>query len=399
MIYAILMCVALQSPPVKEQAKPKAAEVPAAGKDAASRSIVLNQRHFSVRVDVKSETLDEQIQRAMASHPDLRIAQLQVELAQAKLEQERQRVTQRISAARADVDSLKTIVEKQSRLTEAVKKAGSSLSEVLAIEQKLAQSKRELAAAEVELGAAVGPDVLKYRLRIVENKDGTTTYLPYAVPRLDSGTDYDSAAAQLLRRLYSLPAAPTPPPTTSRGYLSDFPAMLDRSITPDKKTGRPLAMLKELLTKAAGDKRLPIVRATERLSKYEDRQGQTEITLVGDTDNLGSWLQQYIDAMNTAKFPNLDDNQVHESPRARFNIYVRNYGLLVALESEAPADAQTVTDYLQKHQADKYVAEGQAQIREIAKAAEARAKQAYEAANEQAQKKPAEAAPPPEAKD
>ena len=318
------------------------------------------------KTPAKPETLDEQIQRAMANHPDLRIAQLQVELAQAKLEQERQRVTQRISAARSAVDSLKAIASKQAELCDRLRLSGTSMTEVNPQQEKLAQTKRELAAAEVELNAAVGPVVTTYKLRTQIEVHWPETSRP--LKQFEFAHDGSGGF------LFGPPVAPIAPPATSHSYLNDFPAMLDRRITPDKKGGLPLDVLTELLTKAAGDKPVPLVRTTDRFNPKLWKQ--PTIIFVGATDELGSWLQQYIDALNTTNFPGLEAIE----PQPKFNIYIRNYGLLLALESEAPADATTVLDYWKNQHANKRAEElGRQQ--------------------DSFYKKPSEPAPPPKSKD
>ena len=406
MMFVILLSAALQAPPAekaKEANKPAAKTSKPEGKSF-TFGPVGNGEGFMFGPAPEKGTLDQQIQQAMANHPDLRIAQLQVELAQAKLEQERQRVTQRISAARAAIKVQKAAVAAaeaaKQNTVRLIALSAMSKDELPAFDAKLASAQGELAAAEAELNAAVGPVATsgRFTFRVYDGADP-----PQLMEFRDSGVGPgirslipESFRIEPLQPVPLVNPAPTPP-ATSRSYLSDFPAMLDARVTPGKKTGTPLEVLTELLTKAAGDKPVPLVRATDRFDTKLWKNIPT-ITLVGETDELGSWLQQYIDALNTANFQLVENDKI----RPKFNIYVRNYGLLVALESEAPADATTVLNYWRKQHAERRAAmqDKRAESNAWQVRGEVRpADKVVETPAQGAAPKAAERAPPPKAKD
>lgn len=329
MIFALLMSVALQAPPA-----PKAEPPPPPG--AAPKP----------ETPPKPETLDEQIKRALVHHPDVRIAQLQVELARAKLEQERQRLTQRITTARAVRDAALTSRDATARLTAMKKRVGGvTQSEVAEEEEKLTLAQEKLAVAEAELVAAVGGP-------LVPPPDAPVNLLlSWVYPSQRDFSNWNTGvrlnwpvqnelATNYLTAIHPRPQSPAAP----GDFRSDFAQMLDQRITPAKKEGNPRELLTELLFKAAGGKPPPIVRVPIRLDEkmWKDVGNHT---LQGETDTLGAWLQQLTDAVSGTRQP-------HE-PGTSYTLYVRDYGLLLAPANEAPAGALTVAEFWQRARAEK----------------------------------------------
>ena len=296
----------------------------------------------------KPGTLDAQIQQALASHPDLRIAQLQVELAQAKLEQERQGVISRITTARAAVDSLKPIVASRAELLEKIRNVGSSQSEVAPLEDKLSQSKHDLAMAEAELQAAIG---------------SPTTGVVSMPLTFDFSTSHPKSAV-LNETLSFLNAvqfrAETP---QSKGFLADFPMMLDRDFTPDKKSGSLKDVLTGLVAKAAGmnGKPTPVIRLADRFdpTTFVD---PGKVTLQGESGTLLLWLEQLVDDFN------MSQNVTKGQPDGQYALYVREYGLIFAARQQAPVGAPTVAEFYKQAQAEKAARERMAEQAPPAKA-------------------------------
>lgn len=275
----------------------------------------------------KPETLDEQLQRAQDGHPDVRVATLQVELAKTKLEQERLRVTQRITAAHAAVGSARVNIGEQAKAlswTKRLYRSGTVSDADLAVQEKLmAQYQERFAAAEAELLAAVGGPATAKTARVVT----TTTYQTKTVME------------------YKALPSPAPPPA---GFTADFARMLDARITPQLKKGTPHQLLTELLGKAAAavGRPAPVVRL-DMLLVETVRKDVRPLTLQGETDTLGVWLQQFDDELNSP------DPAQPDRVRPKFNLLVRDYGLIVAQSGQAPSGAVTVADFWRRARDEK----------------------------------------------
>lgn len=339
MMIAILLGVALQAPP--GGAKPQAA--PAGGQPAQDQQLryrvdgagQLTAKLDTPKVEPMPTTLDGQIGRALENHPDLRVAQLQVELAQAKLAQEQQRVTQRISTARASYDALKVVADNEAEVSKRVLNSGASPSEISQAEGKLAQAKYNLAVAEVELQAAVGPAPVVSPWATIYGT-GNIQILP-AMVELRRGavvsdhkrapsTAKPTGAGGSIYLDWSVEAA------TPEGFLANFPDMLDRRITPRKKGGTLREIVTELLTLAAGDKPVPVVRYADNV-EHNFTSSNVMFAPDGRTDSLGAWLEYMSDAIGP--------------------IHVREYGLIFTGDSAPPAGAMTVSEFWKRSRAAK----------------------------------------------
>ena len=354
MMIAILLSVALQAPPAQKPAE----KMPTVGK-ATEKAPPAS----------KPETLDEQIARAMASNPDLRIAQLQVEMAKAKLDQERQRVILRITTAREAIQSIKSGImatESERANTESlIKRSVVTKSALVPHDMKLASQRSDLAAAEAELRTAIGsnqavaaeippancPAFAKSGGKAVScnnchQGDQVTDGSP---ERLSIFVAQDKLTGK--RTYHFVKLDPGTLPAMHKGFLADLPEMLERRITPDAKTGTPRELLAGLLTKAASDKPVPSVRVARDLNEYYDANKLT-LTLQGDANTLSAWIEQYLDTVNIEN-AHVSGIMNNSAKVPNYNLYVREYGLLCVQPDQAPAGALTVAEFLEQSQAEK----------------------------------------------
>ena len=365
MMTVILLSVALQAPPAEK--------LPASpAKQPATPLKPVALQHGGA--PSTPESLDQQIARAMAGNPDLRIAQLQVEMAKAKLDQERQRVAQQITASHRLVETLKSVVDKESELMKKLEASAVFASEKSEQRGKLAESKTKLAAAEAQLQAALGwlsqvpaqvpptncPAFAKFGGKAVSCND------------CHSGNQF-TGSLNLLNITRNLEVAnfnevptqsSTPKTYTTRsvvvmwdansaahkGFLADFPDMLERRIVPDKKTGTPREVLNELMAKAAGTNPVPATRLSQSLEQYYLNNKDAKLALQGDANTLSAWLEQYLDAVN---LENAGVFLNSPAPQVNYNFYVREYGLLCVPPDQAPPGALTVAEFLKRSQAEK----------------------------------------------
>ncbi len=348
MIFAILMSVALQAPPA-----PKAEPVP-------PPAVAPKPVAPAPTAPPKPETLDEQIKRALTHHPDIRVARLQVEVAQAKLEQERQRLTQRITAIRAARAAAVASRDKMVQLLELRKNIPgiTTQAERLEAEAHLVKAQSLVAAMEAELQAAVGGPPASRACPAFDHATGPFTNARCSAchaadPRVYSGVyevqwnqglvqhgtrDYVTLAWDARAAKPEVPAAPD-------DFRTNLARMLDERITPAKKEGSARNLIDELFTKAAGGKPLPVIRLPMRLDEKMWKD-VGKYTLQGETETFGAWLQQLTDAVSGGV-------RLPGEPVTTYTLYVRDYGLLLAPAAEAPAGAVTVAEFWQRARAEK----------------------------------------------
>jgi outer membrane protein TolC len=260
--------------------------------------------------DKPPATLDEKIAAALKNHPDVKAADAKRVLAEAELEQAKLTVTQKVTAAASKVELSKVMVmlaEEEVKVYERVMKLVSA-SEIEKTKYAkaipaLAAAKAELAAAEVELQQLVGK--------------GVTTEQKAAGPSDNPKTE---------RSTSKLPSGPA---------IDRLEAAVLKSVKLELKNVELSAALGELL-KAAGAEDVQIRGGKGKTTVYPfSLATKGEVT-------FGAAMEMLIDEHNLA------------NPGNTFEVYVREYGLLVEKPGGvAPKDAPTLAEFVKAVRARK----------------------------------------------
>jgi hypothetical protein len=309
--------------------------------------------------------LEDAIAKALKNNPDVRVAEAEVQLAQAKLAQSKLAVAQKVTAAHLAVERAKAdtkVAEANFERTVAMRKKGFIASEEAeAAQQKLDAAKAAVAKAEADYNVALG--VLPNQNVVAWELAGFTT----AFTAVD-GTIYSLAADGNIRanlaanaidlgttRLMLDSIYSTIPPTPAPGSVADkLKAALDKPVKLPAQNNVNLNELLGSLTKAAGlDVRVRVPPAEDpKITRDPIR-----LSVEAGEFSLGTWFQLVTDEYaQTAPLHRIAPNDPFQRP-ARYEVYVREYGLLVADPKNAPPGAWSVNEFWKQVKAEKEKAE------------------------------------------
>jgi hypothetical protein len=279
-------------------------------------------------------SVDEAVANAMKQHPDVKLAEAKRLVAEAEWEQTRLLVTQRITNAFAKVEQakarLKLAETQHSRLMELHKTGSLPQAELSKTESELLAAKSELAIAESDLLVAKGAPV---KNPVASTLFGATTATE---PRVTNTS--------------GLPATVTVP-GFQMANLSRFdksgPALqefIEKKVSLKlEKKGITVAEAFEILKVAAGRKDMILRLPPEnKLPKLDNLVG--EQTVLGWIELIMDEIARPVDADEPTPGP---AGALTRTTRRRdvYQIYVRDYGLLMTLTSSAPQDAVTLAEF------------------------------------------------------
>jgi len=336
LLWLCLLMTGLQAP-AQPPAKP--------GNPPAAQEGFFIDFYSPVQVEAKTPaTLEQAIAQALVNHPDMRLVEAELRVAEAKLAQARiqisQKVTEdfhRLQKERADVELAQANWE---RMTQLLKSSAISQEEYKVVQHQLAAAKARLAATESSWKLMLGKQVMKVEqlvfndyLDVRRQEDNTTAlgqlyrqnaraFAFYGTERFNSDTGTPNSIDQLKNHL-------------------------EAKVKLDKQTNLDLEQAFQKVTEGAGVKvrvKLPI---TENKTLYK---GVTHLDLDASEYPLHTWLQLIMDEMNT--YQAMAAPQRQETPK-RFDLYVREYGLLLTSRDLAPSDAITVQELWKQVQFEK----------------------------------------------
>lgn len=270
-------------------------------------------------------SLDEALLQALRQHPDIKLADAKVRLAEAEAEQVRSQVALRVAAAFAKLEQAKAELlpakEKHDRIREI---GGVAKTEVLEAAAQYQKAKSAVVAAEVELNTAKG-------------------VAPRVVPNYDPNQAAIDAGLKWLARSQELGIAPVKP--VPAGTVADkVKGLLDKPVTLDL-SGADLDEAVAAVLKSVGDTTLTV--KTPTIGKRYLKNPPTA-TLKGEFPFTAA-VQLILDEINDpAKM-----DGVFETLRGKYDVYVREYGLLIARVQDAPKDAPTLTEFVRQVRAEK----------------------------------------------
>ncbi len=324
--------------------KPPAIQPPATKVDTIWNDVV----SFEIKTyDGAATSLEQAITQALTRHPEMQLAQAELRVAEAKLAQARivvsQKVTEdfhRLEKERADVTLASANWERISQLQ---KKNMVSKQEVDESQHQLAQAKARLATTESSWKLMMGNQVMK------ADQAGSVALLLNEYLNVYRQDDVRNTVAQFYRLNANEVYSPlrVNSDTGTPGSIDQLKINLEVKVKLDKQTNLDLEQAFQKVTDGAGVKirvRLPI---TENKTMYKV---VTHFDLEASEYPLHTWLQLIVDEMNS--FQTMSAPQRQETPK-RFDLYVREYGLLLTSHDLAPPDALTVQELWKQARLEK----------------------------------------------
>jgi hypothetical protein len=281
----------------------------------------------------KPTALEESIAVALRNHPDIRIAEAEVQVAQAKLAQAKLLITQRITAAHAELAVARADAERATQqldyMRKMVQKNVGSQAALQEAETKLQQFRAAVAAKEAMLKSLTGSPDDERRFEGTSFSYGTLKLTPRVA---NSHLAFDVKVA--------LPQSVT----------DKLKAALDTPVLMDKQQGVELEVfMTELLKKANVDLKVRLP-ATE--NKHLARN-VTKLDLDAGDHQLRVWLQLVLDETNNYRNMNLYLQPTGDKKPMRYELYLREYGLLLSTPELAPPEAITLQQFYRQLQAER----------------------------------------------
>jgi len=306
--------------------------------------------------------LEDAIATAMRNNPDIRVAEAEVQIAQAKLNQIRVQTAQKVAAAHAGLEVARRaagFVAEQLRQMDGLKAAGAgggiSQAEYLQLQTTFARYQSDVSKFEADYNTALGivpgqpaaggtagqkmafaPD--GHQLYVL-TADGTIRLVQAPAP--------DKFDALWLSLILDAIAPPKPPAGSAADKLREA---LDKPVKLEDQKGVELERILVNLTRAAGLDLRVRVPPREDPAMWRD---SVKLTVSGGEFPLGTWLQLVTDECARELAIAQAQAAGPAARPARYEIYVREYGLLVADPKNAPPGAATVQDFWRQLKAEK----------------------------------------------
>jgi len=299
--------------------------------------------HSPEQVQGKPPTsLEQAISQALVNHPDMRLAEAELRVAEAKLAQAKIVVSQKVSEdfhrlekERADVEVAKA---KWERVSQMQKDGMISSGQAKEAQYDLSSAKARLATTESSWKLMMGNQVKGF----INVYEGQLLYRTDFIPQRNQLDELNKALGVsglkvqpeqyikglILNEIYS----------EATNTIDQLKLKLEVKVKLDKQTNLDLEQAFQKVTEGAGIKlriRLPI---TENKIIYKE---VTHFDFDASEYPLHTWLQLIVDEMNS--YQALSAPQRQETPK-RFDLYVREYGLLLTSRDLAPPDAMTVQE-------------------------------------------------------
>jgi hypothetical protein len=284
----------------------------------------------------KADPTEALVQAALATDPDVKLAQAKVQLAEAELGKARQAIALRVLSLNTTIEDLKGQVDVHAKKVAMDEKAAASgqvaMADLLADRLQLEHAKSALAKAELEMKFITGASGLPgaaantnqsfplYSLQPFNNSGLTTSYNAWVLPQLHSQVNPQLWDSTTGTPLYFNPidSATNQSAAPAKGSIPErIRSALDKPVKLAPK-GEQVGFLKaiEVFKKDAGLD-VPVRYAFKMES----------IVSEGEELPVGAWFQLFTDT----------------TPGAR--IVIRDYGLLVTAEKEVPPSAIPLSEF------------------------------------------------------
>lgn len=255
----------------------------------------------------------------IANHPDVKLAEAKLQVARAELEQARLLITQKYTVAKAKLDAAQTQLKFAEIAYAQIRSiTGVARPEVQSAELALAQAKSAVVIAEVDLKAIQGS---------VSSADQLLSEL-----LIDRNAYYTETAT----KLYSKALRIQPKPTTQSAKLRE---VLERKVALDLSKPLPLDELMAIFLPKSGLDAF-LVRYPEWASTRFLKEPHL-IKLPKSEQTTFAWLQLIQDEFNSRHSQNMP-----ELYQGKYEVYVRDYGLMFAKSTLAPEGAMKLEEFM-----------------------------------------------------
>jgi hypothetical protein len=274
------------------------------------------------------KSVEEAVSLALAHHPDLKLAEAELRVAEARLVQTRMQVTKKITEDYHKLvqmrNSMKEIDAKQQNAREKVDKGVLPAGTYKEVQLEYSSAKTKLAQVETEFLLAVNPSMQKCNAcHTGVNAHDWQRLLQTPWHIHDVRTRLEDAPAK----------------NTSVDALAQH---FDKRIKLDKQNNITLEQAFATLAQQLGITLRVKLPGTENKDLYRDI---ARISLPADEMPLRSWLQLIVDEYNSYMASMAPSRK---EVAKRHELYVREYGLLLTTQDLAPSDAMTLQQMVQQ---------------------------------------------------
>ncbi len=301
----------------------------------------------------KPLTLEEATADAVRYHPDVRAAAAEVELAQAKWLQTKHNVAIKVATAKRAAENLKQQVAVEMKghqvaldsskgatklLTDQMKQVNNTISAAELRQVQLMFAQQELRVVESEKAMVK----LKGELANAEADYATFTNSNQKV-RVEVAVE-----AFDVSWFHSVQPLQSPTAKISGSFANQLREAIDKPIKLEAQKKVYLEQVFTAILKSAN------VTGIVRVPRWQQPAFITDpmqIDLPGGEHTLGTWFQLYVDEINDAFIPIFPDE--NGKPQKRYELFIREYGLLLADAKNPPSDTITVGEFLKQVRAEK----------------------------------------------
>lgn len=298
------------------------------------------------------QTLEEATADAVRYHPDVRAAAAEVELAQAKLLQTKHNVAIKVATAKRAFENLKQQVAAEEK---GYQIASFSLNAAKEQYEKMAQVKNAISVTE-----------LKQMGLMVSQQEMQVAALEKAMVKLkgelaNAEADYATFAnsSQKIRGevgvetldiawFHRVQALPVPTSKVSGSFAIQLCESFDKMTTLDAQKSVHLELVFSTILGSANVAGMVRIPRQEQPTVMQDAM---RIDLPAGKHSLATWLQLAVDETNDTLMA-LHFSQIGQRPK-RYELYIREYGLLLADAKNPPSDAITASEFLKQVRTEK----------------------------------------------
>ncbi len=301
----------------------------------------------------KPLTLEEATAEAVRYHPDVRAAAAEVELAQAKLLQTKHNVAIKVATAKRAFANLAEQVVVEER---GYRIALLSLKEAKILVEQMQQVKNAISATELkQMGLMVSQQemnvaVLEKALVKLKGELANAEADYAAFANGNQRVQVEAGIENLnLTWTYSMTNPQTPTSKISGSFANQLREAFDKK---SKLDSQKEAHLELVLSTILGSANVAGMVRVPRQEQPTLSQTAIRIDLRAGEHSLATWLQLAIDEAND----NLSEShagQPRQQRAKRYELFIREYGLLLADAKNPPSDTITVGEFLKQVRAEK----------------------------------------------
>ncbi len=296
---------------------------------------------FGGATGVAPKSVEEAVNLALAHHPDLKLAEAELRVAEAKLVQARMQITKKTTEDYHKLaQSQKVLKEMEDKVQIARKQHEAGVAPVGVLKEaqfQLSTAKGQVAQIETEFKLAVNPTTQKCSAcHTGVNESHLQTFHNPRSLYWQLGEKIDPRGIVAVE------------PSARSSTVDTITQHLDKRVKLNKQTNITIEEAFAVLAKEAGITLRVKLPGTENKDLYRDF---AKISLPADEMPLRTWLQLIVDEYNTQIA--VIASSIRKEVAKRHDLYVREYGLLLTSYDLAPSDAITLQQMMQQLKATK----------------------------------------------